>query len=266
MAAAAAVAVVSFRNMTGVQQHNFIQTFMASPPNVPNSNGQYVGGRLLGAGSDGPAGLWLQLDANLRIINRIVIKAVQFDAFEFPLHGWYYRIGNEAPPFPPYTPQEAYCQTISNSPLLVMPPPRDNVLRSFNWVKRAAPHFDWRLYMEYAPFGSINDFILLHQSNRMVNRAGRRRLERGKPIPEAFMFVIYFLNHSVRLLICYCRWCVFEGLVRAAISMHNPPNLPFIGTPMHHPTALWGRQGGRNGSEVVHQDLKPSNGMFVLQL
>lgn len=48
--------------------------------------------------------------------------------------------------------------------------------------------------------------------------------------------------------------------------MHNPPNLPFVGTPMHHATALWGRQGGRDGTEVVHQDLKPSNGMFVLLL
>jgi len=56
----------------------------------------------------------------------------------------------------------------------------------------------------------------------------------------------------------FSSWSVFESLVRAAVAMEDPPNLTAVGQPQ----ILVGRHqtGGEDGTEVVHQDLKPTNG------
>ena len=77
---------------------------------------------------------------------------------------------------------------------------------------------------------------------------------RRKPIPEVFLSV----NHCVFIRVTdNSRWHVFESLARAACAMQHPPQLAAFGTPINNVG------GGMGGNEIIHQDLKPSNGRTV---
>lgn len=143
---------IGWHQYTPAEKDLYMATFEASAPHFPpNLQGRFVGGKILGRGGNGCAGLWLEVDASDKIVRRIVVKNCKMNPRSYVRSIFYYNVGNP----PRSIPMEAYCQTIA-SPMAGTA--SSNICELLSWAVDDIDH-TWRFYSEYAPFGNVNDLI-----------------------------------------------------------------------------------------------------------
>lgn len=97
--------------------------------------------RHLGAGANGRAGLWLQHDHRGMIRRRMVVKETAF-SYQIDYLNPYHWISN--------LPREAYVQSkLTNA---------DDIVRYMSWTDYRA-RWQYRMYLEYCPYGDLKGFI-----------------------------------------------------------------------------------------------------------
>lgn len=101
---------------------------------------RWVPQKHLGAGGQGQAGLWVKVNEQQRIIDRMVIKESR--------HGdsWDLRGG-----FVNGVPREAYCQRL-------LTVPNSYTVHHRGWANYERKKV-WRLYMEFCPYGTLRDTV-----------------------------------------------------------------------------------------------------------
>lgn len=155
----------------------FINTRSYSFPE-PNIRWRHV--KQLGSGSFGTASLWLKLDATDRIVDRMVLKVVKLNKQMYNNPSFYYKLSGTRDTGPGM-PREVYCQFVCGEPT---PKPNEKILRLRAYTKQGFPYYWWRLYMEYAPFGDLDDLMGAYKdpNKRYIGPKGPRE-DRELPVP-----------------------------------------------------------------------------------
>lgn len=126
---------------------------------------------------------------------------------------------------------------------------RQYIVRLLGWCRDDLT-LSHRLFTEYCPNKTLDDLIKVRYHENLLNVSTITM----EPLPEPFLYVHTPAPclHSFQTKPIANSWCVFETLASAAEDMRDPPSLDAIGRPT-------GNSGGNDGTEIIHQDLKPSN-------
>jgi len=92
----------------------------------------------------------------MTVVERIVVKQQFFVRGDLNSPHWNYTVNGVI------TPREAYCHQILQTPNIPAGTARDSILRLTGWSKQRRD-MTWRLFLEYAPYGTLDELIQEHQ-------------------------------------------------------------------------------------------------------